>query len=222
MRRLLLPLVLAACCAAAAAQPAAKEDGRRRIALVGSMGNQALLSIDGGAPRVVVVGSTLNGVKLLSMNGAEAVVDVDGQRETLHLGARAVHAGGAPSPGSGSTVVLSGDVNGHFVANGQINGRSVSFLVDTGATIVAMGRDEAERIGLKYQDGQRVQLQTANGLAIGHVVTLNAVRLGDVEVYNVAAVVQPQPMPFVLLGNSFLTRFQMRRDNDTLTLVKRY
>lgn len=221
MRPLLFSLVLAACCAAAAAQPA-KEEKKRRVALAGSMGSQALLSIDGGAPRVVAVGSTLNGVKLVAMNDGEAVVEVDGKRQTLRLGASAVHTGGAPSPGSGRTVVLSGDVNGHFVANGQINGRSVSFLVDTGATTVAMGRDEAERIGVKYQDGQRVQLQTANGLAIGHIVTLTAVRLGDVEVYNVAAVVQPSPMPFVLLGNSFLTRFQMRRDNDTLTLVKRY
>lgn len=222
MRRLLLPLVLAVCCGAALAQAAKKDDAKRRVALAGAMGNQALISIDGGAPRVLAVGASVNGVKLVSMSGQDAVVEIDGQRQTLRLGASAVNVGGVPSPGSGSTVVLSGDANGHFMANGQINGRSVSFLVDTGATTVAMGRDEAERIGLKYEEGRRVQLQTANGVAIGHIVTLNAVRLGDVEVYNVSAVVQPSPMPFVLLGNSFLTRFQMRRDNDTLTLVKRY
>lgn len=223
MRRLLLGLVIAGAGAVAAAQPAGgAKDAPRRVALAGSMGSQALLTIDGGAPRVVAVGGTLAGVKLVSLAGGEAVVEVDGERRTLRLGASAVHAGGAPSRGGGSVITLAGDARGHFVGTGQINGRSISFLIDTGATTVALDREEAERIGLAYKDGQRVQMQTANGVAIGYVVTLNSVRIGDVEIYNVAAVVQPSPMPFILLGNSFLTRFQMRRDNDTLTLTKRY
>ena len=57
---------------------------------------------------------------------------------------------------------------------------------------------------------------------MGYRISLNTVRVGDVEVHNVAAVVQPQPMPFILLGNSFLTRFQMKRENDTLLLQRRY
>ena len=221
MRAALLTLALALALPLVLAQPAGQSPGRR-IALAGSMGSQALLSIDGGAPRVVAVGSTINGVKLVSMNGSEAVVEVDGERRTLRLGASAVNAGGAPSRGSGSVITLSGDARGHFVGTGQINGRSVSFLVDTCASVVAMDSEEAERIGLAYKDGQRVQMQTANGVASGYVVTLNSVRIGDVEVYNIAAIVQPAPMPFILLGNSFLTRFQMRRENDTLTLTKRY
>ena len=81
---------------------------------------------------------------------------------------------------------------------------------------------DAERIGLAYRDGQPVRVGTANGLAQGWRVKLASVRIGDVEVYEVDAVVTPQGMPFVLLGNSYLNRFQMRRDNDQMVLERRY
>jgi len=237
-----LPLLLLGCTAAAAlaqgpsdapaaAPPAAaaSAEGARlasvpshRVAFAGSMGRQALLVIDGGAPRAVAVGTTVQGVRLLELRTEEALVEVDGQRQTLRLGASALHLGGAPSPGTGSQITLSSDVNGHFLTPGRINGRGVTFLIDTGATLVALGRDEAERLGIPYQKGRRVGLRTANGDTLGWLVPLDTVRVGDVEIYNVEAVVQPQPMPFVLLGNSFLSRFQMRRDNDTMTLLRRF
>lgn len=216
------PLPLTALLLAAGMAVAQGGPATRSIALTGSMGNRALLAIDGAAPRVVAIGATASGVKLLSLNGSDAVVEVDGRRQTLRMGEAAVNLGGAASAGSGTEIKLSSDARGHFQANGQINGRGVNFLVDTGATVIAMGQAEAERIGLAYKDGQRVGINTANGSTVGYRVKLNSVRIGDVEVFNVDAVVQPAPMPYVLLGNSFLTRFQMRRDNDTLTLLKRF
>jgi len=217
MRTALLSAVLILAAAGAAAQQPS-----RRVALSGSMGSRALLVIDGDAPRAVAVGSTVQGVKLLSVNEAQAVVEIDGLRQTLRLGEAAVNLGGAASAGSGTQITLSSDANGHFQAQGQINGRGVLFLVDTGATMVSMGQDEAERLGLAYKQGERIGLRTANGNTVGYRISLNTVRVGDVEVHNVAAVVQPQPMPFILLGNSFLTRFQMKRENDTLLLQRRY
>ena len=193
-----------------------------RVAFTGSMGSQALLVIDGGAPRAMAVGTTVRGVKLVSLAGDDAVVEIDGRRQPLRLGASAVNLGGAASPGSGTQVSLSSDANGHFLANGQINGRGVRLMLDTGATLMAMGQDEADRIGVNWKDGQRIGLVTANGTTVGYRVALGSVRIGDVEVFNVEAVVQPQPLPFILLGNSFLTRFQMKRENDTLTLYRRY
>jgi len=65
-------------------------------------------------------------------------------------------------------------------------------------------------------------LSTANGNAQGFQVKLDSVRIGEVELLNVDAVVIPQAMPFMLLGNSFLNRFQMLRDNDQLSLTKKY
>jgi aspartyl protease family protein len=135
-------------------------------------------------------------------------------------------------PGSGSTLVatwvdphgdgvLTAGPGGHFVTGGSINGKAVEFVVDTGATSVSMSQVDAERIGLKYRDGQRGMANTANGQVPVHRVMLTSVRVGDVQVYNVEALVIPAQMPFVLLGNSFLTRFQMKRENDIMTLERR-
>ncbi|HEY1394094.1 MAG TPA: TIGR02281 family clan AA aspartic protease [Methylibium sp.] len=193
------------------------------VALSGSMGNKALLVIDGGAPRALAPGESAQGVKLVSVSGGMAVIEVAGQRQSLVLGGAPVSVGGKGTSGGGGTkIVLSAGPGGHFVAGGSINGRAVQFLVDTGATMVAMSFADAQRIGLKYEGGQRVGINTANGQAIGYRVSLDSVRVNDVTVYNVDAVVQPADMPVVLLGNSFLGRFQMKRENDVLTLDKRY
>ena len=105
---------------------------------------------------------------------------------------------------------------------GMVNARPVQFLVDTGATAIGIGISDAERIGLNYKQGAPVQLSTANGIAQGWQVKLSSVRLNDVEVREVEAVVTPYAMPYVLLGNSFLTRFQMTRTNEQLVLEKRF
>ena len=202
----------------AAAAPAFAQS----VALSGSMGNKALLVIDGGAPRALAPGESAQGVKLVSVSGGMAVVEVAGQRQSLALGGAPVSVGGKGNGGGGTKIVLSAGPGGHFLAGGSINGRAVQFLVDTGATMVAMSFADAQRIGLKYQDGQRIGISTANGQAIGYHVSLDSVRVNDVTVYNVDAVVQPADMPVVLLGNSFLGRFQMKRENDVLTLDKRY
>jgi aspartyl protease family protein len=94
-------------------------------------------------------------------------------------------------------------------------------MVDTGATLVAISQGEAERIGLDYRNAPRAMTQTANGAVPVHRINLNAVRVGEVEVANVDAVVIPAQMPYILLGNSFLGRFQMRRDNDVMRLERR-
>ena len=95
-------------------------------------------------------------------------------------------------------------------------------MLDTGATNVAMSAADAQRIGLDFSKGQPVQIGTANGTTQGYKLRLQSVRVGDVEVYDIDAVVSQQPMPFVLLGNSFINRFSMRRDADQMVLEKRY
>ena len=111
---------------------------------------------------------------------------------------------------------------GHFMSAGKINGREVNFMVDTGATMVALAVADAERIGLNYKSGQAMQANTANGVSQAWHVKLGSVRIGDVEVRDVDAAVVPQGMPFVLLGNSFLNRFKMQRDAGQMTLERRY
>ena len=191
------------------------------VSMSGSLGDKALLVID-GAPRTVATGSTVQGVKLIGVTGSDAVVEVKGKRQSLSVGGAQVNLGGEPSEGGGSQIVLSAGSGGHFSALGSINGKSVTFLVDTGATYIAMGAPDAERLGIDYSKGQRGVSNSANGQMAVYRVTLASVRVGDVQVYNVEALVGQSPMPYVLLGNSFLTRFQMKRENDTMTLTKRY
>jgi aspartyl protease family protein len=111
---------------------------------------------------------------------------------------------------------------GHFTAAGQINGQQVRFMVDTGATVIALSETEARRIGLDYKSGSLGRASTANGMVTTWNVKLAAVRVGDVEIRDVDASVVPASMPYVLLGNAFLSRFQMKRDNDVMVLERRY
>ena len=193
------------------------------VTLNGSMGTrQALLVID-GVPRVLEVGATVQGVRLLSLSVTQAEVDVGGQRRLLLAGASQVRVGAAEErgTGSGAEIVLTAGNGGHFTTAGQINGKAVTFMVDTGATAIALGQADADRIGLNYKNAPRGFAGTANGRIPVNVVTLSSVRVGDVEVANVEAVVMPSAMQHILLGNSFLTRFQMKRDNDTMRLTLR-
>ena len=192
------------------------------VTLNGSMGTrQALLVID-GVPRVLEVGASAQGVRLVSLSATQAEVDISGQRRVLFAGASPVRVGGADEPRSGNTeIVLTAGTGGHFTTAGQINGKAVSFLVDTGATAIAMGQADADRIGINYKSAPRGFAGTANGRIPVNVVTLSSVRVGEVEIANVEAVIMPSTMEHVLLGNSFLTRFQMKRDNDTMRLTKR-
>jgi aspartyl protease family protein len=192
------------------------------VALSGLLGSKALLVVDGSAPKSVGVGQSHMGVKVVSLQTDQAVVEVAGQQQTLRLGEGPVSAGGATRASSNGKIVLHAISNGHFLAQGQINGRAISLMVDTGASVVGISEEDAQRIGLNYKLGQPVRISTANGSVIGWRVSLNSVRLGSVDVFNVDAVVTPGAMPYVLLGNSFLTRFQMTRTNDELVLEKRY
>lgn len=191
------------------------------VTLNGNLGaHKALLVID-GLPHAVAVGNTVKGVRLVSLSGSRAEVTVDGARRTLMLGAGPVKVSGEAGSRSGSEIILTASSGGHFNTVGQINGKAVSFMVDTGATKVSMGQSEADRLGVDYKAGTRGLAETANGRVPVYAVMLNSVRVGDVEVANVEALVLPSAMPYILLGNSFLTRFSMKRENEVMRLEKR-
>jgi aspartyl protease family protein len=191
------------------------------VTLSGVLGSKALLVIDGGAPRALGPGDSAQGVRVHQVAGDTAVVEIAGQRQTLRLGEAPVSLGKTPSQALGRRVVLKADGRGHFVERGQINGKTMLYMVDTGASSVSIGRPDAERMGLPFLRGQPVRLRTANGETQGWQLRLDSVRIGDVEVHGVDAVVSPQAMPFVLLGNSFLAHFQMTRQGAEMVLERR-
>jgi aspartyl protease family protein len=156
---------------------------------------------------------------LLGTEKDAASFDIDGKKRTLRMG----QAYSTVMRAGRQNVTLSADARGHFVTTGAINGGSVRFLVDTGATLVALPAAEARRLGIDYLQGPRGQMQTANGVAMAYRVKLDTVRIGDIEINNVDAVVsEGDSMGVTLLGMSFLNRMEMKRDGQHMTLTKRY
>jgi len=221
-RTAMAAVLLALACAGtgAPAQPPGPPTGTK-VGFNGKLGSDAAVLLINGDLHTLHTGQSFQGVRLVSIGADSALVEVDGQRRELALGAQpaSVLAGGGSA---GRQIVIASGPGGHFTTLGAINGHSAQFLVDTGATAVTISQSDAERLGLHYRDGRPALTQTANGTAPAYLIVLDSVRIGGVEVHNVDAVVVPATMGYVLLGNSFLGRFEMRRDNDMLTLVQRY
>ena len=193
------------------------------IAVTALFSGKAVLVVDGGKPRTLSTGqSTAEGIRLVSADSESAVIEFGGKRQTLVLGQGTRVAATTETQGS-SQVTLTADSRGHFVTTGAINGMSVRFLVDTGASSVAMSTSEARRLGVNYLSGTRAYSSTANGVVPAYRVKLDSVRIGEVTLNNVeGTVIDGAGLNIVLLGMSFLNRMQMKRDGDTLVLVKRY
>ena len=209
-------LLLSLAAAAAAQMPPLPS----QVQLNGTLGTRSALLIIDGEPRTVEVGAMVKGVKLVSLEDGRAVVEIGGRRQTLALGAapgRVVSV--VPPP---RQILLPMGAGGHYTTIGMINGQVTSFLVDTGATSVSISQIEAEKLGLRYLYGKRIVTQTANGIVPAYMIELTSIRIGQVEVRDVEAIVIPGQLSHVLLGNSFLNRFQMRRENDVMTLELRY
>jgi aspartyl protease family protein len=191
------------------------------VSLVGLYGTKALVVVNGSKPFSIPVGTaTPDGVKLLSIEGAAAYFEIDGRKRRLAVGEHSVSAGNDGR--EAATVTLAADSGGHFSTIGTINGTPVRFLVDTGATVIAMGKTDAVRANVDYQNGVPGMSMTANGPTRVWKVTLKSVRVGDVMLNQVEAAVTEHDMPMVLLGMSFLNRMEMKREGQSMTLKKRY
>ena len=190
------------------------------LALAGRMGERALIVVEGKSI-VLGVGQSGGGVKLLRWHEDAAVVEQSGAQFMLRVGAAPNRLGTSASTAGSREIVIAAGSGGHFIAAGSINGRSVRFMVDTGATLVSISRSDADRLGLDLRGARSVMTQTAAGPVPAQLLSLTSVRIGEVEMHNVPALVTQASMPYVLLGNSFLERFQMRRDNDVMRLEQR-
>jgi aspartyl protease family protein len=189
------------------------------VGLAGVMGSKAMLMINGAEPQAVPIGKTLDGVKVLSIQNDQVTIEIGGKKRPLRVGQHAV--GASNGDGSGK-VTMTADVQGHFYTTGTINGTSVRFLVDTGATMISLGATDARRIGLDFNRGQKALSNTANGQAVVSKVQVDTVRIGDITLHNIDALIHQSEMPIALLGMSFLNRMEMQRDGSTMTLKKRF
>jgi aspartyl protease family protein len=194
------------------------------VTLNGVVGARALVVINNGKARWIAVGETSpEGVKLVSVSGDSAIVEVGARRETLVMGqGMRLGSGGTPRS-SDKKIVLASDGQGHFFVTGAINGGAVRFLVDTGASFISMSGADAKRLGIDYSKGERALTSTANGVVPTYRIKLDEVRVGDVTLNNVDGMVHAgNALPVVLLGMSFLNRMEMQRDGDKMILIKRF
>lgn len=190
------------------------------MGLIGVFGDKAaILVIDGGAPKTLKVGKTASGVTLISVERESAVVEVDGQRRTL---VRGQHFQASASGDQRQSVTLAADTRGHFLAEGAVNGSPVRFVVDTGATTVALPATDAVRLGLDYRKGRLAATKTAGGVVPVYRVRFDTVKLGAIELSGVEGVVVEQGLDMALLGMSFLSRVEMRHEGQTMTMIRRY
>ncbi len=202
--------------------PSPWSDAANKIALHALFKDKAILMVD-GARRVLAKGQTSpEGVKLLGTDtqAEEAEIEFNGKREVLKLG---VVIAGFTQSNKGS-VTLWAEPSGHYFADGWINGVAVRFMVDTGATAIAMNSRVAKRIGLDYKKiGRRGFANTASGIVRTYNLKLNSVKVGGITLYNVDAGVIEGNFPVeVLLGMSFLGRLDIRRDGQKMELIQKY
>ena len=193
-----------------------------RLNVVGLFSGKALVSINGGAPQSIGAGQIKNGVKLISADSESATFMVEGKRRTLKMG-QAASVVGSASPATNDPVSLYADQAGHFLGNLTINGASLKYLVDTGASSVAMNSGDAKFAKIDYEKGEKGMSSTANGVVQVYRVKLNTLKIGPIVLNNIdVAVIEGGSPPVVLLGMSALNRLDMKRDNSILTLTKKY
>ena len=190
------------------------------VALIGVISDKAaVLAVNGGDPKTVKVGQKWNGISVLSIEKDRATVEIEGKKRVLVQGQ---HYRSTAAPSSRQQIVLAADASGHFMAEGTINGNPVRFMVDTGATTIALPASDATRMGIDYRKGARGSASTANGVVPLWQVRLDRVRLGDIELNGVEAAVIEKGLFMPLLGMSFLNRVEMRREGQTMTLIRRF
>ena len=202
----------------AIAAPASAVD----VNVIGLFPGKAVVVVNRGAPRTLSVGQrTPEGVLLVSVDATAAVIEMDGKRDRVEIGQ---HFETASATGARTSTTLAPDSRGHYLADGAINGGHVRFMVDTGASDVALSAQDAQRLGINYRGGKRMFAVVADGRRVPvYQITLDTVTLGAITLLNVEASVQETgSMGFVLLGNTFLNRTEMRREGPNLTLTKRY
>lgn len=201
---------------------AVQAHAQTQVNVVGLFSNKAVISINGGKPKTLSVGETSNGVKLIAANSQSATLQVEGKTQQLGMG-QAVAMGGANASNGVSSVTLYADKAGHFVSDCTINGASFKFLLDTGATTVAMNSGDAKFAKIDYKSGTPIQVSTANGVVTAYSVTLASLKIGAVTLNQVeATVLEGGSPPIILLGMSALNRLDMKRQDIALTLTKKY
>ena len=193
-----------------------------QVNIVGLFSNKAVVIINGGKPKTLSVGQTSEGVKLLAADSQTATLQIEGKTQQLGMG-QAASVGGNSANAGVASVTLYADTAGHFISECYVNGAPLKFLLDTGATTVALNSGDAKFAKIDYKRGEPIQVSTANGVVTAYRVTIATLKIGALTLNRVEASVLEGGSPsVVLLGMSALNRLDMKRQDIALTLSKKY
>lgn len=190
------------------------------VEVVGLFKNRAVVRVAGGEALIKVGETSKQGVTLISADAMKAHVRYRGQEYHLSLSTR---VGASFQQPEQVEISISSDQRGQYRIRGAINNNFTSFLIDTGASVVALSSQEAQGLGLQYERGEKGVVQTAQGTVDSYFVILDEVTVGGLIAYNVEAAVIEGAYPMeILLGMSFLRQVSMREQGGVLTLTQKY
>ena len=190
------------------------------IIVLGLFKDKAIVNIDGKQRTLKKGKKSPEGVTLISSDSDMATLDVNGKQSDFKLGHH-VRTNFKQKRLPEARIM---PVNGMYSITGFINGHPVRFLVDTGATWIAMNVHQARSLGINFRYiGKRGSVSTANGVVPIYRIVLDKVKVGEIELTNVAAGVLEGNSPTqVLLGNSFLNRVEMQRQGQVMLLKQKF
>ncbi|WP_051901387.1 retropepsin-like aspartic protease family protein [Methylotenera sp. L2L1] len=192
-----------------------------KVNIVGLFSNKAVMIINDGKPRTLSVGQTVDGVKLIAADSSSATLLIEGKTRKLGMGQAASVADSTAS--SNPSVTLYANAQGHFVSECKINGVPLKFLIDTGATTVALNSGDAKFANIDYKKGEPVLVGTANGVVTAYRVTIANLKIGNITLNQVEGSVLEGGSPsVVLMGMSALKRMEMKHQDISMTLTKKY
>lgn len=194
------------------------------IVVVGLSEDTAVVDIHGELQVLKVGQTTPQGVTLISADSEEAIFEIDGQRNVYKLSGRIKNSPApvATQPSEPTLVRILPNQQEMYTVNGLINHQSVNFLVDTGATLVAMSSQQAQRLGIPYQQGKVQPIATASEVIKAYRIQLDKVQIGGITLYAIEAfVIEGEQPTDILLGMNFLNRLEMRREGKILELRQR-
>lgn len=190
------------------------------VEVVALFKDRAVIRTAAGQEMLKVGETSDSGVTLVRADTRGAQVQYQGQSYDLSLTARVASSFAKPAEES---VRINRDQLGQYRMRGTVNGHGVDFLVDTGASLVAMSERHAVAMGLDYRAGQRGFVQTAQGNANSYFLLLDEVTLGGITQHQVRATVIEGNYPVdVLLGMSFLGGVRLSDDAGVLTLTAKF
>jgi len=193
------------------------------VVVMAIFGDMVIIKVDGTKHKLRVGDKTPEGI-LLSEIDYDTIILKKGNKKSRHkLGGQVSFGkeggrGRTPKKDQIAKIWPQGDM---YVTHGYINKFAVTFMVDTGATWIALSQDLAKRMGINYFKGEVGYAGTASGTTAIHKIKLNTVRVGDIVMHNVEAAVIPNLSGHVLLGNSFLKYCEMTRTKQVMILKKK-